>query len=90
MEGIEEKLRAYIAENILFSGNGYPYPDETSFLDNGIVDSMNIMEIVLFAEKAFGVTIRDQEIVRANFDSVANLSGFVRRKLSENGASAPR
>ncbi len=90
MDGIEEKLRAFIAENLLFSGNGYPYSDETSFLDNGIVDSMNIMEIVLFSEKAFGVTIRDQEIVRANFDSVANLAKFLRAKLSDGQPAGGR
>jgi len=42
-KSIEERIRAYIAENILFSGNGYPHADDTSFLEEGIVDSMGIM-----------------------------------------------
>ena len=82
MESIETTLRAFIAESILFSDSGYPYEDSTSFLDNGIVDSMSVMDLVLFSEKEFGVTISDPEITPENFDSVENLSNFIRAKKS--------
>jgi acyl carrier protein len=87
MDTIEQQLRTFIARDILFSGNGYPYADEDSFLESGVVDSMNVMEIVLFAEKAFGIPIEDREIVPANFDSIRNLADFVRRKKAEDGTS---
>lgn len=80
MDSIEDRLRSFLAESILFRDDGYPYSDDTSFLESGTVDSMNVMEIVLFAEEAFQVKIADHEIVPANFDSVQNLSGFIRRK----------
>lgn len=80
METIEEKIRKYIADNILYSNNGYPFSDQTSFLENGIVDSMNVMEIVMYAEENFGIKVKDEDIVPANFDSVQNLAGFIRRK----------
>ena len=80
---IEETLRTFIAEKILFRHDGYPYPDETSFLESGIVDSMNVMEIVFYTEEAFGVSIDDGDIVPANFDSVKNISDFVRRKTGQ-------
>jgi acyl carrier protein len=83
MQTIEEKLREFIAENILFSGNGYPYGDETSFLENGTVDSMSVMEIVMYTEKAFAISVRDDEIVPANFDSIRNLSNFIQRKMTQ-------
>jgi acyl carrier protein len=84
MGNIEERLRNYISETILFSDNGYPYADETPFLENGIVDSMSVMDLVLFAEKTFGIPIDDHEIVPANFDSVRNLSEFIRRKMAQD------
>ncbi len=80
---IEQILRAFIAKKILFSDNGYPYSDDTSFLENGIVDSMNVMEIVFYTEEAFGVNIEDGDIVPANFDSVKSISNFVRRKTGQ-------
>lgn len=80
METVEEKIRKFIADSILYSNSGYPYPDDTSFLENGIVDSMNVMEIVMYAEEKFGIKVKDEDIVPANFDSVRNLAEFIRRK----------
>ncbi len=77
---IEENIRRYIADNILFSGNGYPYSDDTSFLENGVVDSMNVMELVAYVEDHFKITVEDSEIIPANFDSVTNLARYLRSK----------
>ena len=79
-KSIEERIRAYIAENILFSGNGYPHADDTSFLEEGIVDSMGIMELVTFVDESFGITVEDEEVVPDNFDSVSRLAAYIRRK----------
>jgi acyl carrier protein len=39
------------------------------------------LELVMFVEETFGVTVQDQDIVPDNFDSVSKLAAFVRRKL---------
>ena len=82
MNDVEDMIRKYIAENILFSGNVYPYPDNTSFLSEGIIDSMNVLELVMFVEEKFGVTVADQDIVPDNFDSVTKLANYIRRQVS--------
>ena len=81
MQSVEEMIRTHIAQNILFSGDGYPYSDDASFLDEGIIDSMNVLELVMFIEETFGVKVQDQDIVPDNFDSVSKLAAFVRRML---------
>jgi acyl carrier protein len=80
---VEEKVRKYIAENILFSNDGYPYPDNASFLDNGIIDSMNVLELVVFVEDNFKITVDDQDVVPENFDSISRLAAYVNQKLGE-------
>ena len=80
MNNITGIIRSYIAENILFSGNDYPYPDEASFLEEGIVDSMNVLELVGFVEEKFGIKVDDHEIVPDHFDSVSRLAAFVDSK----------
>jgi acyl carrier protein len=82
MKNIEEAIRTYIAQNILFSSNGYPYPDDTSFLNEGVIDSMNVLELVMFVEEKFGVTVADQDIVPDNFDSVTRLANYIRRQIT--------
>jgi acyl carrier protein len=76
----ENVIRAYIAREVLFSGDEYPYADATSFLDEGVVDSMNVLQIVTFVEQRFCIRVSDDEIVPGNFDSVAALAAYVRSK----------
>jgi acyl carrier protein len=80
MDAIENKIAGYISQNILFSKNGYPYPKDASFLENGIIDSMNVLELVMYVEENFGVQVSDNDIVPDNFDSVEKLARFVQSK----------
>jgi acyl carrier protein len=78
----EEVVRNHIAKNILFNNKGYPYPDEASFLENGIIDSMNVMELISFVEENFHVEVADEDIVPDNFDSVSKIGAYVRRRTA--------
>lgn len=79
---IEAKIRTYIAQNLLFSDNGFTYDDDASFLEEGIIDSIGVLELVLFVEETFGLTVPDQEITPDNFDSVRKLANFICSKLA--------
>jgi acyl carrier protein len=77
---IEAQIKDYIARNLLFSDSGYPYSDEASFLDEGIVDSAGVMELVAFVEDYFHISVEDLEITPENFDSVSKIAAYIRRK----------
>ena len=79
---IETKIKEYIATNLLFSQDGFNFPNEVSFLREGIVDSVGVMELVTFVQSAFGITVEQNEVTPENFDSVTKLAGFVRRKMA--------
>jgi acyl carrier protein len=78
---ISKKIKFYIAQNLLFSNDGFQYPDDASFLEEGIVDSQGVMELVLFVEEEFKITIEDDEITPDNFDSVNLLAAYIREKM---------
>jgi acyl carrier protein len=59
--------------------------DDTSFLDEGIIDSTGVMELVAFLEANFNVKVEDEEIIPDNFDSINKLTNFVKQK--SNGKS---
>ena len=82
MKTEEESIRKFISEEILFSGGRYPHSDDASFLSEGVVDSMNVLQLVMYVEKNFGVKVNDEEITPENFDSVLGLAGYVRSKLA--------
>jgi acyl carrier protein len=80
------KIREFIVENFLF-GDGETLREDTSFMQEGIIDSTGILELVFFLEEAFGVTVEDDELVPENMDSLQNITRFIDRKLSRSSAA---
>ena len=78
---IKTQVREYVAKNLLFSDNGFEYDDDDSFLQEGIVDSVGVLELVLFVEEKLGVAVDDQDITPDNFDSVNKLADYVQRHI---------
>jgi acyl carrier protein len=81
---IKTQIRQYIARNLLFSDNGFAYEDDASFLEEGIVDSLGVMELVLFIEEKFEVKVKDEDLTPDNFDSVNKLGNYVQRRLAQS------
>ncbi len=73
------KIRAYIIDNFLF-GEAGDLKNEDSLLDEGIVDSTGILELVAFLEEQFEIRIEDEEMIPENLDSIDHISEFVKRK----------
>jgi len=76
----KEKIKTFIVENFLF-GSEDGLKDETSFLEEGIIDSTGILELVTFLEEKFSITIEDEELVPENLDSINNVTAFLERKI---------
>ena len=79
------KVRDYVVENFLF-GDAEVLREDVSFMEEGIIDSTGILELVFFLEETFGISVEDHELVPENMDSLRNIAGFIGRKL--NGDSA--
>jgi acyl carrier protein len=80
---VEKQIKQYVAENFLFSDDGYQLSEYASFLEEGIVDSTGVLELVMFVEETFNITVEDEDIVPENFDSVSCLAAYVRRKTDQ-------
>jgi acyl carrier protein len=79
MKSIKEKIRVFIVENFLF-GDESGLQDSTSFFDEGVVDSMGILELVEFLKEEFSITIEDEELLPENLDSIDNVVSFLMKK----------
>jgi acyl carrier protein len=77
---IEKKVKEYILDNFLFTNDNNALANDDSFLNKGIIDSTGIMEVIMFLEDEFGITVDDGEMVPENLDSINNIVGFVERK----------
>ena len=78
-ELIRRQIRDYLVANMLF-GIG-DVQDDTSLLGESILDSMGVLEMVLFIEETFHVQVSDDEVLPTHFDSINSLTTFITNKL---------
>lgn len=73
-------IREYVIDNFLF-GEEEQLKSDTSFIQEGIIDSIGMMELVDFIETKFDIKIQDNELIPENLDSLTNLSSFLQQKM---------
>ena len=79
MSDVKSVIRTFIVENYLF-GDDEGLEGSTSFLDEGIVDSTGILELIEFISEEFSIKVEDDELIPENLDSIDNVSAFIGRK----------
>ena len=53
---------------------------DTLLLENGVVDSIGVLELVGFLESEFGIAVTDEDLTADNFRTVAQIGAFVQVK----------
>jgi len=76
-----EEIRKFITTNF-YVADAAKLAEDASFLEQGIIDSTGVLEVVTFLEEKFGIVVADNEMLPENLDSVRNLTAFVERKRS--------
>jgi acyl carrier protein len=77
---MEEKLRTFIQNNFLLGDKNRAIKKDESFLQNGIIDSTGVLELVNFIEETNKIKVEDEELVPENLDSIQNLIAYIQRK----------
>lgn len=81
MTYIKNKVNKFIVQNFLFGEKG-DLEDDTSFLENGIIDSTGILELIDFLENEFSLRIDDDDILPDNFDSVEKVVNYIAKRIN--------
>jgi acyl carrier protein len=76
---ITAKIKNFIIDNFLF-GDATGLNHDTSFLEESIVDSTGILELVSYLENEFSFVIKDEELIPENLDSIHKVTEFIKRK----------
>ncbi len=78
---LAQTIRDFVVENFLLGESNNDLKDTDSFLDNGIVDSTGILELVAFLEEAYDIQVEDEELIPENLDSITNVTAYLHRKM---------
>lgn len=76
IESLEKYLLTEIAADL---GRQSLAPDE-DLLEQGIIDSLGILKLILFIEETYGIKIIDEEIVPENFQTLNVMVKFIEQK----------
>jgi acyl carrier protein len=76
---LKQQIRDFVTTNF-YVADPASLEDRTSLLDQGIIDSTGVLEVIMFIETTFGVTVEDSEMLPENLDSIERIAAFVGRK----------
>jgi acyl carrier protein len=77
---VETIINDYISRELVQDAALLPLSDDTSLLDSGILDSLSLLQLVVFLEERFGTTVGDADLLPQNFASVATICAYLRAR----------
>lgn len=80
MIALEQEIKQFVLDTFIFGGSLDDIDENASFLANGTIDSLGVLELIAFAEERYGVQVEDDEVVPGNFDGVRRLANYIRSK----------
>lgn len=69
----------HLVENFIFD-RGRTLDPDASLMEEGILDSVGVFELITWLERTFSISVSDQDLTPENLDSVNKLTGFVLTK----------
>lgn len=73
---MNDKLRQFIFEELIFVPNASQFKNSDDLLEAGL-DSMGIMRLIMYIEEQFGVTLPDNEIEPDNIQSIDAINTWI-------------
>ena len=77
---IKNSIRTFIIDSFLFGDTSQVIADDMSLIDNNLVDSTGVLELVFFLESTFGISVKDTEVIPQNLDSIGAMAAFIESK----------
>ena len=81
MPDYKEPIRRFIEDTFIMA-SGPTFGDADSFMEHHIIDSTGFLEVIMFLEETWNITVDDDEVVPENLDSLDGLQAYLTRKLA--------
>lgn len=81
-EDIRAVLREFISRDSALASAG-SLPDSTPLAAYGILDSVAVLELVLFLETRFGIEFSSKDLDRRRLETIDRIASLVQDKLAK-------
>jgi acyl carrier protein len=75
---MEKVINDFISQELVADTALLPVTGETPLLESGILDSLSLLQLVVFLEETFGITVGDTELLPQNFETVNAICAYLR------------
>ncbi|MEN6473408.1 MAG: acyl carrier protein [Syntrophaceae bacterium] len=80
MSSLKDVITQFIKDNFITGRSGVVIADDISLIDSGIMDSTGVLELVEFLEATYAITIKDEDLMPENLETIDNIIAFLRTK----------
>src|SRR3546814_19774038 len=80
--GRRQEIKQFILGNFLFTDDDSAFTDDTSLIQQDIVDSTGILELIVFIEETWPVRVPAEDMTPANFESLRAIDRYLDGRLA--------
>ncbi len=81
---IKAKIREFLEEDPLYQESiKKGFPENLQLLDSGALDSLGILNLIIYLETQFQVSISIEELSDSNFSTLGHIENFIQNKMSQ-------
>jgi acyl carrier protein len=82
----KETIRKFIVKEIAKKEEHMQVSDQENIVETGLIDSLGIMQLVLYLEKEFFIKVKDEDIIPEHFESIDAISAYIGKSSMKEDA----
>ena len=79
MHTMEETIRQFLIDNAWLAKDQQLLATD-SLLEQGVIDSVAMLELISFLEESYGIDIPDDDLMPEHFDSLDSMVAYVEKR----------
>ena len=83
---LEAVINDYISREFVQDATLLPLANAAPLLETGVLDSLNLLRLVLFVQERFGIVVDDVDLVPEHFASVDAICAYLHSRAGETAA----
>jgi acyl carrier protein len=84
---VETVISHFISQELVRDPALPPLTGETSLIESGILDSLSLLQLVVFLEERFGISVGDADLLPENFANLNAICAYLRAREPEKQAA---
>lgn len=85
---VSEQIKDFILKHFPLARNRN-ISNNDPLLENGILDSLGVLDLVTYLEKEFHIALSDEDLVPNNFQTIACITALVQERSNGDSVQIP-